>query len=176
MSDAAWNHLVAYFGKPHVVANAHLRRIYTFPPVKAYVSVTMVKSSRKVTTCLQFLTKMNNVGDLQSEGVLSSATRKLPFNKKTKWMTYARQKATYYMGLEAFSLWLLPIAVVQDNVLMKFNFNAEKSERTGEDKTKNSTLWTFIDDITDKNTGHDGSLKDDKHPLWEYETSLKRTC
>ena len=47
MYDVAWNTLVAHFGRPQVVVNAQLRRIYTFPPVKAYDSVVnLVKYSR----------------------------------------------------------------------------------------------------------------------------------
>ena len=84
MYDIAWNTLVAHFGRPQVVVNAQLRRIYTFPPVKAYDSVALVKYSRIVSSCVQVLTQMNYVGDLQSEGVLNSATRKLPLNMKTK--------------------------------------------------------------------------------------------
>ena len=91
MYNIAWNTLVANFGRPQVVVNEQLRRIYTFPPVKAYDSVALVKHSRLVSSCVQILTKMNYVGDLQSESVLSSATRKLPLNMKTKWLRYARQ-------------------------------------------------------------------------------------
>ena len=58
---------------------------------------------------------MNYVRDLQSEGVLSSATRKLPMNMKTKWLAHARQNDNYYMGLEAFSLWLQEVAAVQED-------------------------------------------------------------
>ena len=85
MYDVAWNTLVAHFGTPQVVVNAQLRRIYTFPPVKANDSVALVQYSRIVSSCVQVLTQMNYVGDLRSEGVLSSATRKLSLNMKTKW-------------------------------------------------------------------------------------------
>ena len=115
MYDIAWNTLVAHFGRPQYVVNAQLRRIYTFPPVKAYHSLALVKYSRKVSSCVQVLTQMNYVGDLQSESVLSSSTRKLPLNMKTKWLTNARQNANYYMGLEAFSLWLQEVAAVQED-------------------------------------------------------------
>ena len=39
MYDIAGNTLVAHFGRPQVVVNAQLRRIHTFPPVKAYDSM-----------------------------------------------------------------------------------------------------------------------------------------
>ena len=136
MYDIAWNTLVTHFGRPQVVVNAQSRRIYTFPQVKAYDSVALVKYSRTVSSCVQVLTQMNYVGDLQSEGVLSSATRKLPMNMKTKWLAHARQNANYYMRLEAFSLWLQEVAAVQENVLMTGNPNADKPKWTGKDKPK----------------------------------------
>ena len=63
MYDIAWNTLVAHFGRTQVVVNAQLRRIYTFPPVKAYDYVALVKYSRIVSSCVQVLTQMNYVGD-----------------------------------------------------------------------------------------------------------------
>ena len=176
MYDVAWSTLVAHFGRPQVVVNARLRRIYTFPPVKAYDSVALVKNSKIVSSCVQILTQMNSVGDMQSEGVLSSATRKLPLNMKTKWLTYTRQNANYYMGQEAFSARLQEIAAVQEDVLMTGNPNADKSKWASKDKPKNSTFSTFADDSADKKTCHDCPLKDGNHPLWKCEKFLKMTC
>ena len=176
MYDIAWNTLVAHFGRPQVVVNAQLRQKYTFPPVKAYDSVALVKNSRIVSSCVQVLTQMNYVGDLQSKSVLSSATRKLPMNMKTKWLTHARQNANYYMGLQAFSFWLQEVAAVQEDVLMTGNPNADRSEWTGKDKPKSSTFSTFADDSADKKTGYDCPLKDGKLPLWKCEKFLKMTC
>ena len=176
MYDIAWITLVAHFGRPQVVVNAQLRQIYTFPPVKAYNSVALVKYSRIVSSCVQVLTQMNYVGDFQSEVVLSSATRKLPMNMKTKWLAHARQNANYYMGLEAFSLWLQEVAAVQEDVLIKGNPNADRSKWTSKDKIKSCTFSTFADDNSDKKTGQDCLLKDGKHPLWKCEKFLKMTC
>ena len=44
MYDVAWNTLVAHFGIPHVVVNAQLRLILTFPHVNTYNSVALVKT------------------------------------------------------------------------------------------------------------------------------------
>ena len=48
MYDIAWNTLVAHFKGPQLVVNARLRRIYTFPTVKAYDSAALVNYSRVV--------------------------------------------------------------------------------------------------------------------------------
>ena len=56
MYDTAWNTLVAYFRRPQVAVTAQRRRIYTFPPVKAYDSLALVKYLRTVSCCVQILT------------------------------------------------------------------------------------------------------------------------
>ena len=58
---------------------------------------------------------------------------------KTIWLTYARQIANYYMGLEAFSLWLQKVAAVREDVLMTGNPNPDSPKWTGKDKPKNLT-------------------------------------
>ena len=88
-----------------MVVNAQLRKIFTFPPNEPFDFSSLVSYSRVVSNCVQVLTQINYVSDLQSEGVLNSATRKLPLNMMTKWLTHARQNARYHMGLEAFSFW-----------------------------------------------------------------------
>ena len=97
-------------------------------------------------------------------------------NMKTKWLTHARHNANYYMGLEAFSLWLQEVSEVQEDVLMTGNPNADKSKWTSKDKPKNSTFSTFADDNSDKKTGRDRLLKDGNYPLWKCEKFLKMTC
>ena len=79
---------------------------------------------------------------------------------KTKWLAHARQNANYYMGREAFSLWLQEVAAVQEDVLMTGNPNADKSKWTSKDKPKNSTSSNFADDNSDEKTGRDCPLKD----------------
>ena len=121
--------------------NAQLRRIYTFPAMKVFDSVALVKYSRIVSSCVQVLTHVNFVGDLQLKCVLCSATRKLPLNMNTKWLTYARHNANYYIGLEAFSLWLQEVAAVQEDVLMTGIVNA--TNRNGQVKTSQRIFLNF---------------------------------
>ena len=80
------------------------------------------------------------------------------------------------MGLEVFSAWLQEVAAVQEDVLMTGNPNADKSKWTSKDKLKNSTFSTFAGDNSDKKTGQDCLLKDDRLPLWKCEKFLKMTC
>ena len=91
MYNVAWNLLVRNFGKPQMVVNAQLKRIYSFPPMKPYDGAALIKFARIVSSCVNVLTQFNYVGDLNSEGVLGSATRKLTLDMKTKWLTYVKQ-------------------------------------------------------------------------------------
>ena len=97
--NVAWNVLVRNFGKPQMVVNAQLKRIYSFPPMKPYDGTALIKFARIVSSCVNVLTQFNYVGDLNSEGVLGSVTRKLTLDMKTKWLTYVKQMNLYQPGL-----------------------------------------------------------------------------
>ena len=75
MYNVAWNVLVRNFGKPQMVVNAQLERIYSFPSMKPYDGAALIKFARIVSSCVNVLTQFNYVGDLNSERVLGSATR-----------------------------------------------------------------------------------------------------
>ena len=84
MYNVSWNVLVRNFGKPQMVVNAQLKRIYSFPPMKPYDGAALIKFARIVPSCVNVLTQFNYLGDLNSAGVLGSVTRKLTLNMKTK--------------------------------------------------------------------------------------------
>ena len=128
MYNVAWNVLVRNFGKPQIVVNAQLKRIYSFPPMKPYDGAALIKFARIVSSCVNVLTQFNYVGDLNSEGVLGSATRKLTLDMKTKWLTYVKRMNLYQLGLAVFSEWLNDIAEVQDELLMSSNPNADRAK------------------------------------------------
>ena len=117
MNNVAWNVLVRNFGKPQIVVNAQLKRIYSFPSMKPYDGAALIKFARIVSSCVKVLTQFNYVGDLNSEGVLGSATRKLTLDMKTKWLTYVKRMNLYQPGLAVFSEWLNDVAEVQDECL-----------------------------------------------------------
>ena len=102
---------------------------------------------------------------------MSSATRKLPLNLKTKWLAYAGRNANYQMGLEAFGFWLQEIAAVQEDLLMLESPNVNKAKWEN-----NSTFSTFASDNADKKVPQDCPLKDGKHPMWKCEKFLKLNC
>ena len=152
MYNVAWNVLVRNFGKPQMVVNAQLKRMYSFPPMKPYAAAALIKFARVVSSCVNVLTQFNYVGDLNSEGVLGSATRKLTLDMKTKWLIYVKQMNLYQPGLAVFSEWLNDIADVQDELLLSSNPNADRAKSSYKEKAKGSTFATST-----TNTGNDNS-------------------
>ena len=175
MYNVAWNVLVRNFGKPQMVVNAQLKRIYSFPPMKPYDGTALIKFARIVSSCVNVLTQFNYVGDLNSEGVLGSATRKLTLDTKTKWLTYVKQINLCQPGLAVFSEWLNDIADVQDELLLSSNPNADRAKSNHKEKAKGSTFATSTTNTTSDNSKYqrECALKDGKHPIWNCEKFKK---
>ena len=174
MYNVAWNVLVRNFGKPQMVVNAQVKRIYSFPPMKLYDGAALIKfdySSRIVSSCVNVLTQFNYLGDLNSEGVLGSATRKLPLDMKTKWLTYVKQMNLYQPGIAVFSEWPNDIADVQDELLLSSNPNADRAKSSYKEKAKGSTFATSATNTASDNSKYqrECALKDGKHPIWKCE-------
>ena len=175
MYNVAWNVLVRNFGKPQMVVNAQLKRIYSFPPIKPYDGAALIKFARIVSSCVNVLTQFNYVGDPNSEGFLGSATRKLTLDMKTKWLTYVKQMNLYQPGLAVFSEWLNDIADVQDELLLSSNPNADRAKSNYKEKAKGSTFATSTTNTTSDNSKYqrECALKDGKHPIWKCEKFKK---
>ena len=177
MYDVVWNTVIDQFGRPQVVVNAQLRRIYSFPPIKFFDFTSLVRYSWIVSNRVQVLKQMNYGSDLQSEGVLNSATRKLPLNMMTKRLTYARPNANYHMGLEAFSFWLREVAAVQEDVLMSGHHNpATLTKQMGKkEKAKGSTFATSATNTRKGNQKNQREcmMKVGNHPIWKCEKFKK---
>ena len=175
MYNVAWNVLVRNFGKPQMVVNAQLKRIYSFPPMKPYDGAALIKFARIVSSCVNVLTQFNYVGDLNSEGVLGSATRKLTLDMKTKWLLYVKQMNLYQPGLAVFSEWLEDIADVQDELLLSSKPNADRAKSNYKENAKGSTFATSTTNTTGDNSKYqrECALKDGKHPIWKCEKFKK---
>ena len=143
--------------------------------MKPYDGTALIKFARKVLSCVNVLTQFNYVGDLNSEGVLGSATRKLTLDMKTKWLTYVKQMNLYQPGLAVFSEWLNDIADVQDELLLSSNPNADRANSNYKEKAKGSTFATSTTNTASDNSKYqrECALKDDKHPKWKCEKFKK---
>ena len=96
--------------------------------MKPYDGMALIKFARIVSTCVNVLTQFNYVGDLNSKGVLGSATRKLTQNMKTKWLTHVKQMNLFQPGLAVLGELLFDIADVQDELLLSSNPNADRAK------------------------------------------------
>ena len=143
--------------------------------MKPYDAAALVKFSRIVSSCANVSTQFNYVGDVNSEGVLGSATRKLTQDMKTKWLTYVKQMNLYQPGLAVFSEWLNDIADVQDELLLSSNPNADCTESSHKQKAKGSTFATSTTNTASNNSKNQREcvLKDGKHPIWKCEKFKK---
>ena len=175
MHNVAWNVLVRNFGKPQMVVNAQPKRICSLPPMKPYDGAALIKYARLVSSCVNVLTQFNYVGDLNSEGVLGSATRKLTLDMKTKWLTYVKQMNLYQPGLAVFCERLNDIAEVQDELLLSSNPNADRAKSNYKEKAKGSTFATSTTNTASDNSKYqrECALKDGKHPIWKCEKFKK---
>ena len=81
--NQAWNILCKKFGRPRVIVESHLTKIYRHPPVRHDDSRSIVRFSKVVTNTVNVLARLGFQHDLESEGVLNSATRKLHFSLKS---------------------------------------------------------------------------------------------
>ena len=143
--------------------------------MKPYDGGALIKYARIVSSCVNVLTQFNYVGDLYSEGVLGSATRKLALIMKTKWLTYVKQMNLYQPGLAMFSEWRSDIAEVQDELLLSSNPNADRTKSSHKEKAKGSTFATSTTNTANVNSKYQREcvLKDGKHLIWKYEKFKK---
>ena len=115
------------------------------------------------------------MGDLNSEGVLGSAKRKLKLDMKTKWLTYVKQMNMYEPGLAVFSECLMDIADVQDELLLSSNPNADRAKSSYKEKAKGSMFAiSAINSANDNSrTQRECVLKVGQHPIWKCEKFKK---
>ena len=167
MYNVAWNVVVRNFRKPQMVVNAQLKRLYSVSPMKPFDGTALIKFAKTVSSCVNVLTRFNYVGDLNSEGVLGSATRKSTLDMKRKWLTHVKQKNLYQPRLAMFSERLIDIADVQDEMFLSSNPNAVRAKSYNKEKAKSSTFATSATNIASdyQENQRECMLKDGNHPI-----------
>ena len=73
----AWDVLCEQYGRSDVLVKAQLKKIHTHPPVRHDNSASIVKCANVITNVMNTLNQLGYRSDLESEGGLSSITRKL---------------------------------------------------------------------------------------------------
>ena len=135
----------------------------------------MIKFARIVSSCVNVLTQFIYVGDLNSEGVLGSVTRKLTLDMKTKWLTYVKQMNMYQPGLAVFCEWLNDIADVQDELLLTSNPNADRAKSNYKEKAKGATFATSTTNTASDNSKYqrECALKEANIPYGNVRSSRR---
>ena len=88
----AWDILCEKYGRSDFIVNAQFKKIHTHPPLWHDDSTSIVKSANVVTNVVNTLTQLGYTSDLESEGGLSSTTRKLSPQLREQWLQYMQDR------------------------------------------------------------------------------------
>ena len=75
------------FGKPHVIADAHIKKLLRLPSLKNVDGPSLLELSRHLDTADRTLTRMGTeyVANLNHMNTLRELTKKLPMFLRAKW-------------------------------------------------------------------------------------------
>ena len=126
-------------------------------------SSSIVRFSKVVTNTVKVLTRLGFQHDLESEGVLSSSTRKFPPQFKEQWLRHLQDHRLLVANLIVFKNWLELTAFMHEDLLAQTNpkFQNRKKPKTG-------TVASNTDDST-KPKNSKCPFKDGQHAIWSYE-------
>ena len=169
---SAWEILTNKFGKPSVIVRAQLQKLYSHPPVRHDDSSSIIKFSSVVTNVVNVLEQLGYHSDLQSEGVLGSATRKLSHQLQEKWLLYLQQNQTLRGNLLMFRDWLsLSATIHQDIVGQTSSFGDRNKFRKDSPR---ATSFVSNASSKPKNSPTDCPLCQEDDALWKCETFRKQ--
>ena len=102
----AWDILSEKYGRSDFIVNAQFKKIHNHPPVRHDDSMSIVKFTNVVTNVVNTLTQLGYTSDLESEGGLSSATRKLSPQLREQWLQFMQDRQLLRGNLIVFKEWL----------------------------------------------------------------------
>ena len=109
------------------------------------------------------MTRLGFQRDLESEGVLSSATRKLFPHLKEQWLRHLQDHGLLAANLIVFKDWLESTAFIHEDLLAQNNSKFQSSK-----KPKTSAFASNADDST-KPKKSECPFQDGQHAIWSYE-------
>ena len=121
----AWQTLKHDYGRPELVVNAQLRKIFAYSFIKPHDSLEIVKFSQVVLGCVNVFTRFGYEIDIGSESVMNSAIKKLPNVLKNKCLTYLHRNHACHKNMRVFSACLKNIAQVQKNIRLQFGSTSD---------------------------------------------------
>ena len=128
------------------------------PPVRHGNSTSIVKFANVVTNVMNTLNQLGYTSDLESEGGLSSTTRKLSPQLREQWLRYLQDRRL----LKGNSI--VKDCLAQRNLLAQTNSSFDRNNFQSRDKLNTSTIAS-----TAENSGKPSKskclFKDGKHPI-----------
>ena len=116
------------FGRPRVIVDFQLKKIYTHPPVRHDNSSSIIRFSNVVTSTDNVLTRLGFQPDLELEEVLSSATRKLSVQLKEQWLRHLQDHRLLAANMVVFKDWLESTAFIHEDLLAQTNSKFQSRE------------------------------------------------
>ena len=136
----AWDILCEKYGRSDFIVNAQFKKIHTHPPVRHDDSTCIVKFAIVVTNVVNTLTQLGYTSDLESEGGLSSTTRKLSPQLSEQWLQYMQDRQLLRGNLIVFKEWLASKAAIHKNLLAQTSSSFDRNKFQSRDKPKTSTF------------------------------------
>ena len=112
----AWDILCKKFGRPRVVVESQLKKIYTYDD-----SSSIVRFANVVTNTVNVLTRLGFQPDLKSEGVLSSSSGKCSVQLKEQRLRQLEDHILLAANLIVFKDWLESTAFIHEDLIAHTN-------------------------------------------------------
>ena len=159
----AWDTLCKKNGRPRVIVESQLMKIYTFRPFRHDDSSGIVRFANVVKNTVNVLTQFCFQHDLEWEGGLSSATRKISPQLKEQWLQHQQDDRLLAANLIVFKNWLQSTAFIHEDLLAQTNSKFQRRE-----KPKTCIFASNFDDST-KPKSSEFPFKDAQHAIWNCE-------
>ena len=110
-----------------MVVNERLKKIHAHLFIEPLDLLQSVKSSQRVSGCVNALSQYSYEKNNISESVLSSVVKKLTRELKNKWMKHVLRYDSHNKNMRVFSASLKERAHVQENLCWQFGHKVDKS-------------------------------------------------
>ena len=117
------------------------------------------------------LTQLGYTSDLESEGGLSSTTRKLSPQLREQWLQHMQERRLLRGSLIIFTEWLASKAVIHENLLAQTNSMFDRNRIQSRDKPKSSTFASNAEESSEPEN-FECPFKDGQHPIWTCENLI----
>ena len=125
-----WDILCKKFGRPRIIVKSQFRKIYSHLPFEHENSSRNVRFTKLVTDKINVLIRPGFLNDLDSEGVLSSATKKLSLQLKEQLIRHLNHPRLQATNLIAFKEWLDSRTFIHEDLIAQTNSMFQSREKS----------------------------------------------